>query len=104
MKPTKLLVPIEDAVRWEWLEEALWRAAEEADAEGYDGGEEEGEYEVHRFDDMRAEEVRDLVAPVLTGHAVAVVTGKREVTVIPALSEEAARAHMATRRPPGTPG
>jgi hypothetical protein len=82
MATTKLLIPIDDAVRWEWLEEALWRAAEEADAEGYDGGEEEGDFEVHRFDDMLAEEVRDLVAPVLArGHAVAVVTGKREVTV-----------------------
>ena len=69
--------------RVEWLEEACARASEAAGVgEDYDGGEEEGEWEVHEFFGLKAEEVRDLVAPVLArGHAQALVTGKHEVTV-----------------------
>lgn len=50
---------------WGWLEEDLARAAEEAGVEGYDGGEEQGDVEVHFFDCEKPERVQALVDPVL---------------------------------------
>lgn len=88
MTETYLRVPVVEAVEWgEWLEDELATAAQRAGV-NYDGGEEEGEYEVHVFDGISAEQLEELVAEVLKPRGAQVkVTGASELTVtLPASS------------------
>jgi hypothetical protein len=85
-----LKVPIVQAVQWDpWLTDNLGQAAERAGVE-YDGGEEEGTFEVFAFDGTTAEQVRDIASEVLASSgekATVTVTGDHEVTVVLAPSD-----------------
>lgn len=84
----RVRVPIVDAVEWEpWLESQLSRAAHAAGLV-YDGGEEEGDFEVHDFfdgdDASEVGGVQRLVLDVLTRRRktrTVTVTASGEVTV-----------------------
>lgn len=80
---TRLLVPIDTAVEWEWLEDAL--LAETIGSQvTYDGGEEEGAYQVHLFDQADAEQVLAIAEKVLRRACRRVsvaITGEGDVAV-----------------------
>lgn len=82
VEATRLRIPIFNAIEWgERLEVDLGRAADRVGAE-YDGGEEEGEFEVHSFTGISPNDLLLLASRVLGKRASTIsITGDHEVTV-----------------------
>lgn len=79
MTETLLRVPIAAAAGWN-LEETLVRSTEEIGI-FYDGGEESGAWEIHRFDNIGIPDLITFLTGQLPDDATMVVTGLHEVTV-----------------------
>jgi hypothetical protein len=79
MTTTYLRIPLSEALDW-GADERLSQAAERAELE-YDGGEEEGEFEVHVFENVAPNALRDFAKSVLPKDVSVIVTGPNEVTV-----------------------